>query len=77
MEKTKLVSVRVPIDVLEAIDNFCSRYPYRKRSDFIIAGMTLIIEMYKKGLFDKVIRFHPKFGDVVDEISFEYHRVNL
>ena len=48
MEKTKLVSVRVPIDVLEAIDNFCSRYPYRKRSDFIIAGMTLIIEMYKK-----------------------------
>ena len=74
MEKTKLISVRVPIDVLDAIDKACSRYPYRKRSHYITAGMILISEMNKKGLFDKVIRFHPEFGDVVDEISFEYHR---
>ena len=74
MEKTKLVSVRVPVGVLDAIDRACSRYPYRKRSDYIIAALSLIVEVNKKGLFDKVIRFHPEFGDVVDEISFEYHR---
>lgn len=74
MEKTKLISVRVPVDVLEAIDETCSRYPYRKRTDYIIAALSLIVEVNKKGLFDKVIRFHPEYGDVVDELSFEYHR---
>lgn len=74
MEKTKLISVRVPIDVLEAIDKACHHFPYRKRSDYIIAALSLIIEVNKKGLFDKVIRFHPEFGDVVDELSFKYHR---
>lgn len=74
MEKTKLISVRVPIDVLEALDRACSRYPYRKRSEYINEALTLILEVDKKGLFEKVIRFHPKFGDVVDEIAFEYHR---
>lgn len=74
MEKTKLVSVRVPVSVLDAIDRVCSRYPYRNRTDYMIAALQLIVEVDKKGLFDKVIRFHPEFGDVVDEISFEYHR---
>lgn len=74
MEKTKLVSVRVPVGVLDAIDRACSRYPYRKRSDYIIAALSLIVEVDKKGLFEKVIRFHSEFGDVVDDIAFEYHR---
>lgn len=74
MEKTKLISVRVPVDVLEAIDKACNRYPFRKRSDYINAALSLIVEVNKKGLFDKVTRFHPEFGDVVDDLSFEYHR---
>ena len=74
MVNTKLVSVRVPVGVLDAIDRACSRYPYRKRSDYIVAALSLIVEVDKKGLFEKVIRFHPESGDVVDEISFEYHK---
>lgn len=74
MESTKLISVRVPVDVLEAIDKVSKPNTYYKRSDYINAALKLIVEVEKRGLFPKVLRFLPKFGDVIDELSFKYHR---
>lgn len=75
MESTKLISVRVPVGVLVAIDEACDNLSWRKRSDYINAALRLIVEVEKKGLSLDVLRFRPEFGDVVDELSFKYHRV--
>lgn len=74
MESTKLISVRVPVDVLEAIDKVCSDHSWHKRSDYINAALRLIVEAEKRGLSRDVLRFRPEFGDVVDDLSFKYHR---
>ena len=77
MEKTKLISVRVPIDVLEAINKVSSPNTYYKKSDYINAALVLIVEVEKRGLFPNVLRYRPRFGDVIDEITFKYHREKL
>ena len=74
MEKTKLISVRVPESVVNAIDKVSDPYTYYKRSDYINAALKLILEVEKRGLFRNVLCFRPEIGDVVDEISFKYHR---
>lgn len=77
MEKTKLISVRVPESIVDAIDRACDSYSCYKRSDYINAALSLIVEVKKRGLFHDFIRFHPDLGDVVDELSFKYHREKL
>ena len=74
MENKKLVSVRIDADDLREIDRICENVSYRKRSDLIQMGVKAIIELYKAGLYNKVLRYSPQFGDVIDDIKFEYHR---
>lgn len=74
MENKKLVSVRIDADDLREIDRFCEERWAGSRSDFIQCGVKAIIEIYKAGLYPKVLRYYPKWGDVIDEIKFEYHR---
>lgn len=75
MESKKVVSVRLSQSMLDEISkskDSCSVYP--NRSDIIDAALRLYLAARKAGLSNKVLRFRPEYGDVVDEIKFEYHR---
>lgn len=74
MENLKLVSVRIDPQDLNALDEIVKRDRYVKRSDLIQAAIKLYLAAHEKGLGDKVQRFLPQWGDVVDEFIFEYHR---
>lgn len=74
MEKLKLVSVRVDPRDLDALDEIVNNVRYLKRSDLIQAGIKLYLAAHEKGLGGDVRRFTPRWGDVVDEFTFKYHR---
>lgn len=74
MENLKLVSVRIDPKDLEALDDIVKNERYVKRSDLIQAAIKLYLAAHEKGLGEKVRRFLPHWGDVVDEFVFEYHR---
>ena len=74
MENLKLISVRVDPKDLDKLDQYASDYHCRKRSDLIQAAIRMMIVACEKGQAEKVCRFTPKWGDVVDEFKFEYHR---
>lgn len=74
MRGSKLVSVRIDEELLKKIDQMAEGSIYYKRSTYIQAGLKLMVELNERGLVREAIRFCPEFGDVVDEISFKYHR---
>lgn len=74
MEKMKLISVRVDPRDLDKLDNCANNLFYRKRSDLIQAAIRLMLAACEKGQAEKVCRFTPRWGDVVDEFRFEFHR---
>lgn len=74
MENLKGISVRVDPRNLEEIDRMAKEHFYHKRSDYINAGIRLMIAAEKAGLMEKFLRFDPRWGDVIDEFKFEYHR---
>lgn len=74
MENLKGISVRIDPHDLRVLDEIVKRDRYVKRSDLIQAAIKLYLAAYEKGLDDKVRRFLPQWGDVVDEFIFEYHR---
>lgn len=74
MKNQKLISVRVDPDALEIIDQRCVDHSYRNRSDYVNGAIRLMAWLIENGHADQVIRFHPQFGDVVDEFEFKYHR---
>lgn len=81
MAKTTLISFRIDDEVLKAIDDECSKNKgtiwesYKtKRTYYINSALKLYAELLRRGLTDKVNRFFPKYGDVIDEFKLEYHR---
>ncbi len=74
MKAAKLVSVRLDEDDLNIIDEAASVLDYRKRSDYIHAAVRLMAWAIKNGQQLKILRFHPCFGDVVDQFELNYHR---
>lgn len=74
MENAKLVSVRIPADLLREVDAICAKYETFSRTDLIVAGLRFVTA--KEGLENlrHLMRFYPQFGDVVDEFVFKYHR---
>lgn len=74
MRKSKLVSVRIDEELLSQIDAIVDGNRWYNRSSHIQAGLKLMVELNKRGLDRGALRFCPEFGDVVDEISFKYHR---
>lgn len=74
MEKSKVISVRVPSEVLEKLEKTAKGSFYHTKSDFINAGIKLALAAVEKGELQKIMRFLPEFGDVVDEFVFKYHR---
>lgn len=74
MENLKLISVRVDPKDLDKLDQYANDYRYHKRSDLIQAAIRMMIVACEKGQAPNVCRFTPRWGDVVDEFKFEYHR---
>lgn len=74
MENAKLVSVRIPADLLKEVDEICDKDWTCRRTDLIVAGLRVMTAA--KGLknYRNLRGFHPQFGDVVDEFVFKYHR---
>lgn len=72
----KLISVRLNPEYLEEMDKLVESYSYNyaTRSDLIEAGVKLALVAAKYGLLKDAFRFYPRFGDVVDEFTFKYHR---
>jgi metal-responsive CopG/Arc/MetJ family transcriptional regulator len=74
MESKKLVSVRINEDDLGRLEGICQNGGYWNRSDLIQLGVKAIIQLHDNGLLNKVAMFRPQYGDVIDEIKFNYHR---
>lgn len=74
MENMKLISVRIDPKDLRDLDALVEKSYYHKRSDLIQAAIRLMLAAGSECQVDKVCRFSPRWGDVVDEFKFEYHR---
>lgn len=74
MKYTKLISVRVPVDVLDKIDQLGNRYDYYSRSDLINAAVRVMVADDTSDFARKALKFYPQFGDVIDKLELEYHR---
>ena len=74
MENAKLVSVRIPADLLKEVDKICEEEWYCRRTALIVAGLRFITCAKGRVSYRNLVLFHPEFGDVVDEFVFKYHR---
>lgn len=74
MENAKLVSVRIPAELLRKVDEICAKNWNFRRTDLIVAGLRLITSSRGLEELRKIARFYPEFGDVIDEFTFKYHR---
>ena len=73
MAKSTVITFRCEDDVLEQIDALVKKHPYFKRSQFIQAGLQLMIELDKKGMAGEALTYNPDYYEVVD-INFERRR---
>lgn len=73
MEKTRVVTFRIEEDVLKEVDRIASRHDWFKRSHVIAAGLRIMVELEKRNLAGRALRFHPKF-DEIDILDFKMHR---
>lgn len=74
MKSKRLVSVRLDEDDLQVIDKACGSKVYIKRSDFICKAVSFMAWAISNKEADKLLKFWPEFGDVVDKFDFQYHR---
>lgn len=74
MQNKKLVSVRLCEEDLQVIDKACKSSIYRKRSDFICKAVSFMAWAISNSKADKLLKFWPEYGDVVDKYEFQYHR---
>lgn len=74
MAETKVISVRVPVTLLEDFDKLVERVPYRTRNEVILALMDMAVAIDSPNQISSICRFFPHWGDVVDEFTFKYHR---
>ena len=73
MAKSTVITFRCEDDVLEQIDALVKKHRYFNRSQFIQAGLQLMIELDKKGLAGEALSYYPKWDEVAD-INFEIRR---
>lgn len=73
MSRTKLISVRVDEEDLKKIDDYASKFSWRKRSDVINTAVTIIAEAIDRGLIEEMIRYYPRYWDI-KEFSFKCER---
>ena len=74
MNETKLISVRVPADVLKKLDLLAAKFDYYKRSDLINASIRLMVVYDTSQFARKALKFWPEFCDKLEKLELEYHR---
>lgn len=74
MEGTKVISVRVPYTLLVDFDKLVKKVPYRSRNEIIEALMTMAVAIDQPMRINHICKFLPRWGDVIDEFTFKYHR---
>lgn len=73
MAKSTVITFRCEDNFIGQIDALVKKHPYYKRSQFIQAGLQLMVELDKKGLAGKALSYYPDYDEVVD-INFERRR---
>lgn len=73
MAKSTVITFRCEDDVLKQIDALVRKHHHFKRSQFIQAGLQLMIELDKAGQAVEALSFYPKWDEVID-INFERRR---
>lgn len=71
----KVVSVRIESDLLDYIDKSVENESYFKRSDVINCALRVAVEYHKRKRKFLGRAFYPQFGDEIDKLEFEFHRV--
>lgn len=74
MRETKLISVRLDAEDIADIDKWCKKNQWWKRSAVICQAVALARVLVQSGHAQKLLHFNPRYGDVVDEFTFKYHR---
>lgn len=74
MRGTKLVSVRLDEENLRTIDDAARKDAWRKRSDYVNAAIRFMAWAIEHKEKEKLLKFFPEYGDVVDEFTMSYHR---
>lgn len=72
MEKTILVSVRVPESMVNELDRIAAEKHYYKRSTLIHLAIRFLLLCEKHGLLSKILSYNPYYLKV-DKLEFEYH----
>lgn len=73
MANSSVITFRCEDDFLEQIDALVKKHHYYKRSQFILAGLQLMIELDKKGMAGQALSYYPGYDEVID-INFEIKR---
>lgn len=74
MKQDKLVSVRLNEKTVASLEKYSKDHWGYSRSQLINMGANFIAYLIETRQFDKIRRFYPEFGDVIDEFTFKYHR---
>lgn len=74
MENLKLISLRIDKRDADAVEKQARVRRYTRASDIYRAGIQFAAYLAEHGRLDKLLNFYPRYGDVVDEFEFKYHR---
>ena len=74
MRQEKLVSVRLNEKTVATLEEYGKEHYGYTRSQLINIGANFIAYLIETRQFEKIRRFFPEFGDVVDEFTFKFHR---
>lgn len=74
MKQDKLVSVRLNAKTIATLERYGKDHTGYYRSQLINIGANFIAYLIETHQFEKIRRFYPEFGDVVDEFTFKFHR---
>lgn len=72
MEKSILVSVRVPESMVNELDRIAEDLPLWERSTLIRLAIRFMLLCEKHGLLSKILSYNSYYIKV-DKLEFEYH----
>ena len=72
MDKSVIVSVRLPQSMVDALDDLTNKYSLHSRTHLIYTAVRLLMAVHQKGVLR---RFLWVIWDrlVIDKLDFEYH----
>lgn len=74
MRQDKLVSVRLNEETVATLEKYGQGHIWYSRSQLINKAANFFAYLIETRQIDKILKFYPEFGDVVDEFTFKFHR---